>query len=460
MSENRRLFKAGSLYFFGNIFDKAVAFITVPIFTRMLTTSEYGLTTTYLSWINILSVIITLSLGNSIRSAVLDFSDNKDEYLSSIFALGTLSAMIITLGLCIISLLGGKKYNLQVVLLCCIDSYATSILTTIKWRYMMDMKYIQRTMLQSIPNVLIVVIAVLMISYMDSPKYMGRIWANTLVTFIIAIVYLLYYFFHGKTAYNKTYWQYALNFSLPLIFHSLSNVVLSQADRTMITLLRDSSETGLYGLAYQFGMIPLVITTTFENIWIPWFTEKMETEDKSTINQMVKPYINMVVIICIGVMLVAPEMLEFMSNAEYHSAIYMIAPVVCANFLMFLSSVSINLEYYLKQTKNIARNTLIAAIINIVLNYIFIPKYGAIVAAYTTVVSYGVSFLMHYFFARKIDRELFKINVYIVPLILITSFTLLTNLLIKFIFLRWGIGVIMGGIFLVSIRRFKIQGFI
>ena len=57
--KEKKILKAGTLYFIGNIFDKAVAFITVPIFTRMLSTSDYGVTTTYLSWVSILTVIIT-----------------------------------------------------------------------------------------------------------------------------------------------------------------------------------------------------------------------------------------------------------------------------------------------------------------------------------------------------------------------------------------------------------------
>lgn len=156
----RKEAKAGGLYLFGNIFDKAIAFITVPIFTRMLSTSDYGYTTTYLSWVNILTVIITLSLGNSIRSGVVDFKDKKDEYLSSVFALGTLSAVVITGLLSIASIIAGKALPLQIVLICCTDAYAISILGTIKWRYMMEMKYVRRTLLQSVPNIIIIALSV------------------------------------------------------------------------------------------------------------------------------------------------------------------------------------------------------------------------------------------------------------------------------------------------------------
>lgn len=436
--------KAGTLYFIGNIFDKAVAFITIPIFTRMLSTADYGVTTTYLSWVSILSVIITLSLGNSIRTAVVDFAEDKDGYMSSIFALGTLSALIMTAVLCGISLAAGTSYSVKLVLLCCVHSYSASIIAAVQWRYMMELNYVKRTALQCLPNLLIIVISVILILRIDEQKYMGRVYAYAIVMLIIGIAYAVFYFGKGRTIYKKEYWKYALNFSLPIIFHSLSVVILSQADRTMITWLKNSSETGIYGLAYQFGMVPLVITTTLENVWIPWFTERMEKGDKKSINEMVVPYINLAALVCLGVMLVAPEVLKFMTTEEYYDAVYMIAPVVLATYLIFVASVSIDLEYYLKKTKHIATNTMVAAIVNIVLNYIFIPMYGGRAAAYTTVVSYVVSFAMHCVVARRMDKELFPVKIYIKPITFMCIGTMVTCFLMGKMAVRWGIAVLVG----------------
>lgn len=447
--KEKKILKAGTLYFIGNIFDKAVAFITVPIFTRMLSTSDYGVTTTYLSWVSILTVIITLSLGNSIRTAVVDFESDKDGYLSSIFALGTISAIIMSGGICIVSYMLGTDADLfRLIVCCCMQAYASSIIQAIQWRYMMDLRYLARTLLQSLPNIVVIVLSIYFIYTMEENKYWGRVYASVGVYFILGVVYLFYYWFKGKSLVNIRYWKYALAFSLPIIFHSLSVVILSQADRTMITWLRNSAETGIYSLAYQFGMVPQVFTATFENVWIPWFTKKMQSNEKDEINRMVRPYINTVAILCCGIMLVAPEVLKFMTTESYYSAVYIIAPVISAVFLTFLASVSIDLEYYLKKTKTIASNTIVAAVVNIVLNYIFIARYGAIAAAFTTVASYAVSFVMHYCVTRKLDPELFKFKTYIFPIIFVAVFTILTNVLMNYAVVRWGIGVILGIVFL------------
>ena len=457
--KNNKLAKAGSWYFIGNIFDKAVAFITVPIFTRLLSTAEYGMITTYLSWVSILSVVLTLCLGNSIRTAVVDYQDDKDGYMSSIFTLGTISSTIMSLIICLISYLTGERNGIfRLVVYCCVQSYVASIVQAVQWRYMMEMQYVKRTILQSMPNLVIVLLSILLIKNMDSDRYYGRIYASVLVTTLVAMGYIVYYFMKGRKFINISYWKYALGFSLPLIFHSLSQVILAQADRSMITWLKNTSETGIYGIAYQFGMVPLVFSTTLENLWIPWFTEKMKRNQKSDINHMVKPYVWIMAILCSGLILVSPEFLKLMTTKEYYSGVYMIGPVMAAIYLTFLASILIDLEYYLKKTKSIAINTLVAASINIVLNYIFIPQYGAVVAAYTTVVSYAVSFLMHYIIARSLDHELFPFSVYIIPTAIVFGIMFFSSAYMQFVLIRWGMGVILGIIFIiyaVKIREVK-----
>ena len=84
------------MYIFGNLFNKAIAFITVPIFTRILTTEEYGIVNTYAAWVNLMAVVVGISLGNSIRNAFLEMGDELGKYISSIFTLATVNFGIVS----------------------------------------------------------------------------------------------------------------------------------------------------------------------------------------------------------------------------------------------------------------------------------------------------------------------------------------------------------------------------
>jgi O-antigen/teichoic acid export membrane protein len=446
--------KAGSFYLIGNLFDKAISFLTIPVFTRLLTTSEYGIVSTYLSWVTILSVLVSLSLGNSIRAAFVDFKDDLDSYISSVMFLSVLNFGVTATAVIAIVHFFAPHVDMILVVFCLVQSFMSCVLGTISIKYMMEVAYVKKTLLMSIPNVSVAILSVVFILLMNDHKYMGRIFAYFLVYALTGLVYLVIVFAKGKKFIAVDYWKYALLFSLPLVFHGLSMVLLAQADRIMITMLRDTSETGIYSLVYNFSMIALVVITAMENVWIPWFTGKMQSGDKKAINLAVKPYIEIVVVMVLGIMMVAPEVLTIMAPQEYWSGKYLIPPIVVASFLMFLYSIAVDLEYYHKSTKIIAINTIIAAVTNVILNYIFIPYYGAMAAAYTTVFSYMVSFGINYWAARRLDGELFPFKVYLKPIVLVILSVAIVYMLMDYMYARWAIAILgFGSYSLISLKK-------
>ena len=441
MTKFKRNFKITLAYFIGNVFDKALAFLTIPIFTKLLNPTEYGIVGTYLSWVGVLSVVITLSLGNSIRTAVTDFPGEEKKYISSVFFLGTLSFVIMTFIIVLVSLLIGFSNYLVLIICCCFHSYGSSIIMAVQWKNMMKLEYIKRTLLQSLPNLIVVALSILLILSLKDNKFYGRIFAFTIVYGALSILLVVYYFAKGKCYLNKKYLLYSLSFSIPIIFHSLSSIVLAQSDRIMISMLYTTSETetGLYTLAYQFGMVPIVVMTTLENVWIPWFTKEMESNNSSKVKTMVIPYILVVAFVCVLLMLVSPEVLKIMSSSDYYSATIMIAPVIFGHFLMFVSSILIDYEYYKKQTIIISISTLIAAIVNIVLNLILIPKFGGLAAAYTTAISYFVMFLLHFVILKVKKAGLFDAKTFFIPILVLFFLMIVSILLIQDAFTRWKI---------------------
>lgn len=126
-----------------------------------------------------------------------------------------------------------------------------------------------------------------------------------------------------------------------------------------------------------------------------------------------------------------------MATKEYYSGIYMIPPLVFASFEMYMYTVYVNVEYYYKSTKYIAFNTIVAAVTNIVLNFIFVPMFGGMAACFTTVASYMVSFIMHSRHSRKLDKDLFPIRQFALPTIIFIVAIVLAYLLMDLWLIRW-----------------------
>jgi len=446
--------KAGGLYLIGNLFNKAIAFLTIPIFTRLMSTSDYGIVSIYMSWVSILSLIVGLSLGTSIRSAYLDFKDDLEGYISSIFFLSLLNFLLSSTLIILFSYFFIKQLDIILVILCLVQSFMIFIINSINIRYMMDMVYIKKTLLLALPNTIVTVLSVIFLLNMESNKYLGRIIPYVLVTSVLGSYYLVKYFVKGKNFINKSYWKYAITLSLPLIFHGLSINILSTSDRTMLTIFRNSSETGVYSLAYSLSMIAMVVKISMENVWIPWFNKKLQNKEKSIINKNVKIYIEIVMIAMIGILMVSPEILVIMAPWEYWDGKILIPPLLLASFFIFLYSISVDLEYYYKSTKIIAINTIIAASVNIALNFIFIPLYGAIAAAFTTVIAYAVSFGIHYKAARKLDNQLFPFKVYSKPILIMVIAVLISYLMMDYAITRWIIAMVGFGLYaLISLKK-------
>lgn len=443
-------------YMIGNLFDKAIALITVPIFTRIMSASDYGTFNTYASWVSIFTIFIGLSLGQTLRSAIYEKEIEIESYISSIFGLSILD-FIITFGFVIIlSFFFDFQISRFMLALCLIQSFMQFIRDTIAMKYMMQMKYVARTLILSIPNILVQLLAIAIILNMADEKYMGKAYSYVIIYLIVGVLLIIVQYHKSKVFSNRKYWKYGLSLSLPLILHSLSCVVLSSSDRIMITKYAGSTETGIYSLVYNMTLMTTVITSSFENVWIPWFSKRLNNNERTAINEAAVSYIMCVALIVCAIIYVSPEMMDILAPKEYAPGKTMVPPLMVAVFVTFLYTISVNLEYYMKSTKNIAKNTCVAAILNVILNMVFIPKYGALAAAYTTLFSYIIALIMHYNDGKKLDCGLFPVRIYFIPIIFVLSFSVSYYYIIDNIYVRWIVAIFVMLYLFIALLRDKL----
>lgn len=409
--KTKELKKAGIYYLFGTFFNKGIAFITVPIFTRLLNTDDYGIISTYSSWTGIVTILMCCTLYMGVRAAFIDYEEKIEEFLSTMLLFQT-SIFVLVLGIFTFSSCF-YKFDIWLPLFCIIQSYAAGIIEDYIMYLMMKYKYKQRTAFMVLPGLISTILAFVAIKYfLMTNLYLGRIIPNVVVTFIIAL-FVLIIVFKKSFVFKKEYLKYGLTISLPIILHGISLSILSASDRIMITWLVDSSSTGIYSLIYNFGTIALVITSTLDGVWIPWFTDQMKQHSKQAldkINIAAKYYVFIIGIVMSLIILCGPEILKFLAPEKYWSGISIIPPIVFATYIQFIYSFYVNIEHFHKKTASIASNTLISAISNVILNFIFIPIYGYEAAAYTTTASYFVSMILHYNASKKLEPQIFPLQ--------------------------------------------------
>lgn len=440
---NKLALKAGSWYVISNFLIKGLAIITTPIFTRLLSPEAFGITQTYSSWLGIFTIIGTLDIYACVQIARHHYQeDEMHSFTSSILTVSTISLIVLylvikLLGHVATSIIGLPSLLIDIMFL---EILFTNSFTIMQTKHKANFKYKEFVAFSAAIAILSPIFAILLIDLQESNLYYGKIIGNAIPKLMISFIIYIYIMKKGKCYYNKDYWKYALMLSIPLIPHSLSGNILSQFDRIMIYKYSGAYYTGIYSLAYSYAAILSVIWASFNQAWVPWFYSKMKELDYKDIRKYVKPYIIGFTVLFIGMLFIGPEALKIFGPKEYWSGIGVIPPVLLGIFFQFIYSLYVNIEFYLRKTQYIAIGTFVAALLNIILNYVFIPKYGYMVAAYTTLIGYVVLFIIHYFISNKwIKEDLFGKRFIITWTSIIIIFTFFTSILYKYIFIRYTI---------------------
>lgn len=385
-------------------------------------------------------MIVGFAMHMSIRNAFVDYKDDTESYLSTIIKFTLLSSLGFMLIFYAVVKIFRINISLSLVFICLFHSVASSIIEDVSCYFMMKYNYIKRTILMILPNLISVCVAIFLISYiLKKDLYLGKIIPEALTIIIFAIILSICY---TKKGFNTAYIKHALKISLPLILHGAALNILSNSDRIMITWLADASQAGIYSLVYSLGMVTYAITLSIDGIWIPWFTNKMKEKSYDEINYITKDYIKLITYIMCGLIIVSPEILKILASKSYWEGIKLIPIIIVANFLFFAYNIYSNLEHYYKKSNQITALTILAAVLNLVLNYIFIPKFGYVAAAFTTAISYFVIFILHSIYSKTLNSNVFSIKMFILPIIEIFIFCALFYLLTDHAIIRWVVAII------------------
>ena len=213
-------------------------------------------------------------------------------------------------------------------------------------------------------------------------------------------------------------------------------------------------EAGIYSFAYTIFSIINVTANSLDNVWGPWFYEKMKEKDYDGIRRYSSKYAFGMLLFSILVMLGAPELVKILGTKDYYDAMYSVVPIVAGGYYMFLYLFPSYVEYYYEKTKYIALGTGLAAVINVVLNVVCIAKFGYLAAAYTTMATYLLYFTFHYMIAWRIRKgSLFDTGKLIQYILLAFAFSLVALALMEHWLIRWILIIGLGIYFLFWLER-------
>lgn len=387
-------------YAFSNIFVNGLAFISTPIFTRLMSKTEYGQFSNFSSWESILMVIVTLDFTTSIARAKYDYNDNMETYLSSILLVSNLvtfvSYIIVEINKPFFeSLFSMDIIYIRVMFLYIMFMPAFSYLQTKHRMYKKYRFFVAFAISSAILRTGTSVVLVLLLQ----DKLFGRIMGYVLPSVLMNISLWIYIVKKGRRI-DWSCVKYAAAISIPLIPHVLSGILLGNSDRIMITRYVGAEANAMYTLAYQISLLANLLWTAMNQAWMPWLFDNIHNNKRNEIDKNSKLYLGVFSALIVGVLLITPEFMLILGGLQYYNARFVMPPVVMGCVFQFVYGMYVNLEIYEKKTAIISAGTVLAALLNVGLNAIFIPKYGYIAAAYTTLIGYFALFMIHFIIVR------------------------------------------------------------
>ncbi len=399
--------KVSVWFLFCSLLQKGLLFFTTPIFTRILSTEEYGIISIFNSWESIISIFVTLGLSYSVQNVgLVKFSDDKDNYQSAMLGL-----LLTCATFCFISswliydylkpiIQLEEKYIFLMLIYCIFKTIMTM------WSLRKRFEYHYKEMVRvTILHAIFSTMLSMMLVFLMKDKAYAKVLGIGIITVIIGGICCLDFLRNSKKLFNKVYWKFALKYNLPMIPHFLSTMVLGQLDRIMIKNMCGSSKAGIYSVAYSSANIISILNSALHASYNPWLLQKIKSKNYTGINMVVNVILLSYMLVLWILVWFAPEILTIMAPREYYEGIYVIPPVACSMFFMLIFNIISPFEQYSLKTHFIATASTGAAVANIGLNYICIQKFGYLAAGYTTLVCYIFFAAAHYIYVKKICRN-------------------------------------------------------
>lgn len=390
-----------------NFLQRGTAFITVPVFTRLLTTDEYGICNIYFAWFDVFVMFTSLKLPyEGLNNGLIRYEKDKDGYTSAVMGL-VMTMTLISVAVYVIfhkwmQKITGLNSFLMLLMFIQLMFQPALMLWTNRERF--DFRYrwpVAVTLAGTILNPVIAIIAVLNTPY----KAEARILSSAAVQTFFGLILVFILFYKGKTFFKKKYWLFALQFNLPLIFYYVSQTVLNQSDRIMINFFEGSGKAAIYSVAYSAATIMLLLVSALNGTFNPWMYKKLKAGCYQEIRRISIILCLVVGAATLGISAFAPDLVRIMATEQYSQAIWIIPPVSAGVFFVFLYMMFANVEMYFDGNRGIMIISVICSAANLILNAICIPVWGYMAAGWTTLLCYVLLAVLHFILMKRICRQ-------------------------------------------------------
>lgn len=411
MSDYRALFKHSRNYLFANIATKALAFISIPVYTRLLTVEEYGIVNVLMSVLNIAPILLTLNLEVAIGRYFFDTDDINDfkRFVGCSIRLAGLSFLVMSLIFIILlpwfsSLLSFPFLLTLSILPLSLYRIINSVFQQI-YNPLLESKKI--AIVSSVQTYLAFGLSVIAILCLNDQKYYGFAIGNIVALFLLGIYMFKQIRPYTIGCWDKKYIKYTINYCIPYIPYSLSGVIIDQFGRIFISADSGFDSAGLYSMAANIAMIMAIFIGLVHQAWNPFYFRYLNNNDYKSLDDDYDIIWRITLLLAVGIAIFGKEIGFVLGGKQYLDSLYVI-PVLCVGYAMY------QWAYVYMRNTGYAKKTIwngivitISGFVNVLLSALLTPIMKELGVAIAFMISYTILMVLSYY-VNKLELHVYS----------------------------------------------------
>lgn len=388
-------------YILSQIMSAIASFVLLALFSRNLSSSEYGTYSMYVAIFTIVVVFIGWNTHMSIVRRKYEQEGELEEYVSSLITFQIFSISIL-------SILSIIIFKWTMVSMSVVTAGLLS-LSYIYFEYVRAIGEARKFFILNLCRQLGVMLLTIYLLY-SGKGFESGVYSNIVVLILINIYYLIKLRITIKL--NKEDIKYALMFSIPLIPFALGNVLLSYVDRFVVYEMLGSAETGQISFMSNFSNLFLLIIQAITLGWQPRVFEYIKNNQKNEIEKSAKMIFAFLTFVAVGMMMFSKEFTLLIGSKEYSLTYRFITPLIMANLFYFIYIFYTDFTIYYKKNSHLTAYVFLAVILKVMLSIVIATLLPFQYITFTSLIIFFILMALQYRHSKKIIEMIPSIKLF------------------------------------------------
>jgi O-antigen/teichoic acid export membrane protein len=398
-SLNSTLLRRTFVYTLAGSFNGLIAFLLLPVLTRYLSPSDYGIVETFMVITACLTGVVLIGGNTILAKDYFRFSaEDRQKYVSDILGVTAVASGLLVAGFLIFSASGDffsdlLKISNSLILLAILVSFGNAVITLALTLFQLEKKPGVYALVLNAKSLVEVTISVFLVTALDL-GWKGRVAGIATAAALFAIVaFGIFKASRIRTAFPIRHGKPLLILGIPLVFAHIAGWIGGMIDRMMINSFLGLESNGLYSVGARFGMVVMMVESAFSQAWLPFFYENIKQgspQEDLKIVRVTYLYIVFLILFSLAFGLSGKYLLYLVVDEKFYGA----APVILvASFAHCFGGIWKMFTGYLiyeGRTKTYSLILIGSAVVTVFLNYVLLPRIGFLGGAWSTLIAWAL----------------------------------------------------------------------